>query len=151
MALEVHDAIGSFSLQLGLALLLRAEHGGHGGRRLFDDASGACAALRAWVVAGCLPSAARRGVDGVRAPVPLDKALPCAAKFATTGRRGFLGVARRVAAVTWQSCGASGTGALRRGTFGSVLCKASFGAPRGASSYLRARRTELRTDWRCSH
>ena len=71
MALEVDDAgVRLVGLELGLALLLRAEHGGHGGGRLFDDASGACAALRAWVVAGCLPSAARRGVDGGRGGCP---------------------------------------------------------------------------------
>ena len=61
----------------------------------------------------------RRGVDRVR-PLPLVTALRRALPaFGQTGRRGFLGVARRVAAVRWVVRSVR-DGRARRGAFGSV-------------------------------
>ena len=81
------------------------------------------------VVVGCLP--ARRGVAGGRGgcPRPIggfagdEASTACArcrlsrryggrCRLQTTGRRGFLGAARRVTLSRWESCGGPGTGGL---------------------------------------
>ena len=106
MALEVDDAcVRLFGLELGLALLLRAEHGGHGCPR----------------------------VAGVRA------VAASAAVFAQTG---WLGFSRRRATRHSVKMGVvrrARDGWARGAAPSGPLMERKFGAPRGASSYLRPR------------
>ena len=134
----------------------------------FDDASER-ALLRAWVVAGCLrrlldeastaglwlprPIGASQATRRRRAPVAACHGVTAgAAGFWTNGssrvsrrratrRRGDVAVVRSVR-----------DGCARGAAHSGPLMERKLrGAPRGAICYLRPRRTELRTDWRCSH